>query len=133
MITSISGVPKRRMTGDERRAAVLEVAIAEFARTFPGAAVLVTGVVDPASRWHGIDESLHLEMFARVVLADVNPLKIESDLDDDHFVYLSDVMPTAWQALEYAAVREGETLLVIGLGPIGDMAARFALHRGIRA
>ncbi len=44
--------------------------IAEFARTFPGATVLVTGVGDPASRWHGIDESLHLEMFARCVLAE---------------------------------------------------------------
>jgi acetylornithine deacetylase/succinyl-diaminopimelate desuccinylase-like protein len=44
--------------------------IAEFARTFPGAAVLVTGVGDPASRWHGIDESLHLEMFGRCVLAE---------------------------------------------------------------
>ena len=44
--------------------------IAEFARTFPGAAVLVTGVGDPASRWHGIDESLHLEMFGRGALAE---------------------------------------------------------------
>jgi acetylornithine deacetylase/succinyl-diaminopimelate desuccinylase-like protein len=44
--------------------------IAEFARTFPGAAVLVTGVGDPASRWHGIDESLHLEMFGRCVHAE---------------------------------------------------------------
>jgi acetylornithine deacetylase/succinyl-diaminopimelate desuccinylase-like protein len=44
--------------------------IAEFTRTFPGAAVLVTGVGDPASRWHGIDESLHLEMFGRAVLAE---------------------------------------------------------------
>ncbi|MDN5917363.1 MAG: dipeptidase [Pseudonocardia sp.] len=44
--------------------------IAEFARTFPGAAVLVTGVGDPASRWHGIDESLHLAMFGRGVLAE---------------------------------------------------------------
>jgi len=44
--------------------------IAEFARTFPGAAVLVTGVGDPASRWHGIDESLHLEMFGRGVHAE---------------------------------------------------------------
>jgi acetylornithine deacetylase/succinyl-diaminopimelate desuccinylase-like protein len=39
--------------------------IAEFARTFPGATVLVTGVGDPASRWHGVDESLHLGMWAR--------------------------------------------------------------------
>ncbi|MFP5022467.1 dipeptidase [Pseudonocardia phyllosphaerae] len=44
--------------------------IAEFARTFPGAAVLVTGVGDPASRWHGIDESLHLGMFGKGVLAE---------------------------------------------------------------
>ncbi|WP_219415804.1 dipeptidase [Pseudonocardia nigra] len=44
--------------------------IAEFARTFPGATVLVTGVGDPASRWHGIDESLHLGMFRSAVLAE---------------------------------------------------------------
>jgi len=44
--------------------------ISEFARAFPGATVLVTGVGDPASRWHGIDESLHLGMFGRGVLAE---------------------------------------------------------------
>ncbi|GAA0938625.1 dipeptidase [Pseudonocardia zijingensis] len=44
--------------------------IGEFARQFPGAAVLVTGVGDPASRWHGIDESLDLAMFGRAVLAE---------------------------------------------------------------
>jgi acetylornithine deacetylase/succinyl-diaminopimelate desuccinylase-like protein len=44
--------------------------VAEFARQFPGAAVLVTGVGDPASRWHGIDESLDLAMFGRAVLAE---------------------------------------------------------------
>jgi len=44
--------------------------IAEFARTFPGATVLVTGVGDPASRWHGIDESLDLAMFGKAVLGE---------------------------------------------------------------
>ncbi|MDQ4118517.1 MAG: dipeptidase [Actinomycetota bacterium] len=53
--------------------------IAEFARTFPGAAVLVTGVGDPASRWHGIDESLHLEMFGRGVLAEALLLRQLAD------------------------------------------------------
>ncbi len=43
--------------------------IAEFARTYPGATVLVTGVGDPASRWHGIDESLHLGMWEKACLA----------------------------------------------------------------
>ena len=44
--------------------------IAEFARAYPGAAVLVTGVGDPASRWHGIDESLHLEMWQKACVAE---------------------------------------------------------------
>lgn len=44
--------------------------IAEFARTYPGATVLVTGVGDPASRWHGIDESLHLVMWGKACAAE---------------------------------------------------------------
>jgi threonine dehydrogenase-like Zn-dependent dehydrogenase len=40
------------------------------------------------------------------------------------------VLPTAWQAVEYAAIPPGGTVAVLGLGPIGDMAARIALHRG---
>src|SRR3954469_239175 len=44
--------------------------IAAFARTYPGATVLVTGVGDPASRWHGIDESLDLAMWDRACLAE---------------------------------------------------------------
>src|SRR6185295_5798666 len=49
---------------------------------------------------------------------------------DDRFVYLSDVLPTAWQAVEYADLPEGETVLVLGLGPIGEMCTRIAQHRG---
>jgi acetylornithine deacetylase/succinyl-diaminopimelate desuccinylase-like protein len=67
----------RRTFGEAYGNAAVEVGIggsipfiAEFARTFPGATVLVTGVGDPASRWHGIDESLSLDMFARAVLAE---------------------------------------------------------------
>jgi acetylornithine deacetylase/succinyl-diaminopimelate desuccinylase-like protein len=44
--------------------------IAEFATSYPDAAVLVTGVEDPDSRAHGVDESLHLEQFAKVCLAE---------------------------------------------------------------
>src|SRR5690606_19651765 len=45
-------------------------------------------------------------------------------------VYLSDVLPTAWQAVEYAAIPDGGSVAVLGLGPIGDMSCRLALHRG---
>ncbi|MDV7243785.1 MULTISPECIES: zinc-dependent alcohol dehydrogenase [Rhodococcus] len=51
---------------------------------------------------------------------------------DSRFVYLSDVLPTAWQAVEYAAVPDGGSVVVLGLGPIGDMAARIAAHKGFR-
>ena len=58
------------------------------------------------------------------------PIKVPEGPPDERFLYLSDVLPTAWQAVEYAAVPDGGTLAVFGLGPIGQMACRIALHRG---
>jgi threonine dehydrogenase-like Zn-dependent dehydrogenase len=66
----------------------------------------------------------------RVPFGNTLPIKVPDGPADDRFVYLSDVLPTAWQAVEYAAVPPGGSLTVLGLGPIGDMAARIALHRG---
>ena len=59
-------------------------------------------------------------------------MKLPEQHDDDRFLYLSDVLPTAWQGLKYAAVPDGGTLLVLGAGPIGDMAARMGLRAGHR-
>jgi threonine dehydrogenase-like Zn-dependent dehydrogenase len=70
--------------------------------------------------------------YLRVPHADYNPIKVPEGPSDDRFVYLSDVLPTAWQAVEYADVPDGGTLLVLGAGPIGDMATRIARHRGHR-
>jgi threonine dehydrogenase-like Zn-dependent dehydrogenase len=68
----------------------------------------------------------------RVPFADFLPVRVPDGPPDDRFVYLSDVLPTAWQGVNYADVPEGGTLLVLGAGPIGDMASRIAMHRGIR-
>jgi threonine dehydrogenase-like Zn-dependent dehydrogenase len=68
----------------------------------------------------------------RVPFADFLPVRVPEGPPDERFLYLSDVLPTAWQGVEYAAVPDGGTLLVLGAGPIGDMAARIALHRGLR-
>ena len=70
--------------------------------------------------------------YLRVPQAQFGPIKVPEGPVDDRFVYLSDVLPTAWQAVEYAAVPENGTLAVLGLGPIGDMATRIAMHRGLR-
>ncbi|MEK9521597.1 zinc-dependent alcohol dehydrogenase [Streptomyces sp. NPDC087908] len=68
--------------------------------------------------------------FLRVPFGDTLPVKVAEDAPDQRYLYLSDVLPTAWQAVEYAAVPPGGSVTVLGLGPIGDMAARVALHRG---
>ncbi|OBB70524.1 theronine dehydrogenase-like Zn-dependent dehydrogenase [Mycolicibacterium flavescens] len=67
--------------------------------------------------------------YLRVPQAQYTHIKVPNDGPDDRYVYLSDVLPTAWQAVEYAAVPDGGTLVVLGLGPIGSMACRIAAHR----
>jgi threonine dehydrogenase-like Zn-dependent dehydrogenase len=66
----------------------------------------------------------------RVPQAQFGPIKVPEGPADDRFVYLSDVLPTAWQAVEYAAIPEGGSIAVFGLGPIGQMCCRIALLRG---
>jgi threonine dehydrogenase-like Zn-dependent dehydrogenase len=68
--------------------------------------------------------------FLRVPQAHYGPIKVPEGPPDDRFVYLSDVLPTTWQAVEYADIPDGETVLVLGLGPIGEMCTRIAQHRG---
>jgi threonine dehydrogenase-like Zn-dependent dehydrogenase len=68
--------------------------------------------------------------YLRVPLADATHIKVPEGPADSRFVYLSDVLPTAWQAVEYANVPDGGTVTVLGLGPIGDMCARIAAYRG---
>jgi threonine dehydrogenase-like Zn-dependent dehydrogenase len=68
----------------------------------------------------------------RVPHAGNTTIKVPDGPPDERFLYLSDVLPTAWQAVEYAGVPDGGTVAVLGLGPIGDMASRIALHRGHR-
>nr|BFE58196.1 zinc-dependent alcohol dehydrogenase [Dactylosporangium thailandense] len=70
--------------------------------------------------------------YLRVPQAQFGPIKVPEGTTDDRFVYLSDVLPTAWQAVEYAGAPPGGTIVVLGLGPIGDMACRVAVHRGYR-
>ncbi|PPI25358.1 zinc-dependent alcohol dehydrogenase [Rathayibacter sp. AY1B5] len=68
----------------------------------------------------------------RVPLADYNTIVVGTDLPDERYLFLSDIVPTAWQGVEYAQVPDGGTLVVFGLGPVGQFAARIGAHRGYR-
>ncbi|HVE24637.1 MAG TPA: zinc-dependent alcohol dehydrogenase [Sporichthya sp.] len=69
--------------------------------------------------------------YLRVPHADFMPIKVPEGPSDDRFLYLSDVLPTAWQAVKYADVPEKKSVLVLGLGPIGEMCTRIAQHLGV--
>ncbi|WP_328923420.1 glutathione-dependent formaldehyde dehydrogenase [Streptomyces sp. NBC_00190] len=68
--------------------------------------------------------------YLRVPFGNTLPVRVPDGPSDERFVYLSDVLPTAWQAVEYADVPPGGSVAVLGLGPIGDMSCRIAAHRG---
>jgi threonine dehydrogenase-like Zn-dependent dehydrogenase len=68
--------------------------------------------------------------YLRVPQAQFGPIKVPEGPPDERFLFLSDVLPTAWQAVEYAAIPPGGSVAVYGLGPIGQMCARIARHKG---
>ena len=70
--------------------------------------------------------------YLRVPLADYNHVRVAAEFADDRYLYLSDILPTAWQGVEYANVPEGGTLAVLGLGPVGQFVSRIGVHRGFR-
>ncbi|TLM81841.1 zinc-dependent alcohol dehydrogenase [Pseudarthrobacter sp. NamE5] len=70
--------------------------------------------------------------YLRVPHADYGPVKVGTELPDERYLFLSDILPTAWQAVEYADTPAGGTLAVFGLGPVGQFAARIGVQRGLR-
>jgi threonine dehydrogenase-like Zn-dependent dehydrogenase len=69
--------------------------------------------------------------YLRVPQAQFGPVKVPAGAPDEQYLYLSDILPTAYQAVAYADVPEGGTLAVLGLGPVGQLAARIARERGV--
>ena len=70
--------------------------------------------------------------YLRVPQAQYGPIKVAADGPDEKYLFLSDILPTAWQAVQYAAVPDGGTLVVFGLGPVGQFASRIGRHLGYR-
>ena len=70
--------------------------------------------------------------YLRVPQAQYGPIKVGPDGPDERYLFLSDILPTAWQGVQYAAVPDGGTLVVFGLGPVGQFASRIGRHLGHR-
>lgn len=64
--------------------------------------------------------------FARVPCADVGPIKIPDALTDEQVLFLSDILPTGYQAALQCDIKPGDTVAVWGCGPVGQMAVRSA-------
>lgn len=70
--------------------------------------------------------------FLRIPFANYGPIKVGAELPDHRYLFLSDILPTAWQGVKYAGVGEGDSLAVYGLGPVGQLAARIGVHLGAK-
>jgi threonine dehydrogenase-like Zn-dependent dehydrogenase len=69
--------------------------------------------------------------YLRVPQAQFGPVQVPADgRPDERYLFLSDILPTAWQAVQYAAVPSGGAVAVFGLGPVGQFCARVARHLG---
>jgi threonine dehydrogenase-like Zn-dependent dehydrogenase len=64
--------------------------------------------------------------YLRVPHADVGPIRIESGLDDDQVLFLSDIFPTGYMAAENAGIEKGDTVAIWGCGPVGQFAIQSA-------
>jgi threonine dehydrogenase-like Zn-dependent dehydrogenase len=68
--------------------------------------------------------------YLRVPQAQFGPIKVPENGPDEQYLFLSDVLPTSWQAVQFADLPQDGTLLVLGAGPIGQMSSRIGRHLG---
>ncbi len=68
--------------------------------------------------------------YVRVPMADVAPMKVPEGMDDEHALFLSDILPTGWQAIDYCDLKGGETVAIWGAGPVGLFAIKSAQIKG---
>jgi threonine dehydrogenase-like Zn-dependent dehydrogenase len=66
----------------------------------------------------------------RVPFADVGPMKIPDDMSEEEVLFLSDILPTGYQAAEMGSIRSGDTVVVLGCGPVGLFAQKAAVLLG---
>ena len=69
--------------------------------------------------------------YVRVPHADFGPIVVPDEGEDERFLYLSDILPTAWQGVKWANIEPGGSIVIMGAGPVGQLAAASAQYLGI--
>ena len=70
--------------------------------------------------------------YARICYADYSPRKVPDNLTDEQALFLTDIFPTGWAAIDWAELKGGETVAVFGCGPVGIMAQKSAWLKGAK-
>jgi alcohol dehydrogenase len=70
--------------------------------------------------------------FVRVPYANFGPRKVPIDFGDDEVLFLTDILPTGYTALQWAEMKGGETVVVFGCGPVGLMTQKLAWIKGAK-
>ena len=70
--------------------------------------------------------------YVRVPYANFGPRKVTSDFRDEEVLFLTDILPTGYMAIDWAELQGGETVAVFGCGPVGLMAMKCAWLRGAK-
>lgn len=68
--------------------------------------------------------------YVRVPYADISPRKIPDNLTDEQALFLTDIFPTGWSAIDWAQLKGGEVVAIFGSGPVGLMAQKAAWING---
>jgi S-(hydroxymethyl)glutathione dehydrogenase/alcohol dehydrogenase len=70
--------------------------------------------------------------YVRVPYANFGPRKVSDNFQDEEVLFLTDIFPTGYSAIDWAGVKGGETVAVFGCGPVGLMAQKVAWLRGAK-
>ncbi len=68
--------------------------------------------------------------YVRVPYADISPRKVPDELTDEQVLFLTDIFPTGWSAIDWAQLKGGEVVAIFGCGPVGLMAQKAAWING---
>ena len=68
--------------------------------------------------------------YVRVPFAHYGPRKVDDNLTDDEVLFLTDIFPTGYSAVDWADLKGGEVVAVFGCGPVGVMAMKSAWLKG---